>query len=83
MNNEQIVNAIMKTTKQFLMQALTTESNPVEAMKKTAKGLVDIGFPVERSVVTVKALMIQISNELDIPHPFTETEIKQMMEIVK
>lgn len=84
MTNEQmmkIVDTIMAAAKKSLVNRIAN-MNPVEAMKITAKELVDFGLPVEKAVVTVKALMIQIGRELDLPHPYSDAEIQKMMQII-
>lgn len=84
MTNEQmmkIVDTIMAAAKKSLVNRIAS-MNPVEAMKITAKELVDFGLPVEKAVVTVKALMIQIGRELDLPHPYSDAEIQKMMQII-
>lgn len=85
MTNEQmmkIVDTIMAAAKKSLVNRMASKMNPVEAMKMTAKELVDFGLPVEKAVVTVKALMIQIGRELDLPHPYSDAEIQKMMQII-
>lgn len=78
----EIVNTIMAAAKQSLMHRMASKMNPIEAMKKTAMELNDFGLPVDKAVVTVKALMMQIGKELDLPHPYTEAEVEEMKRII-
>ncbi|AIA65028.1 hypothetical protein AVV44_gp210 [Cronobacter phage S13] len=78
----EIVNNIMKAAKQSLIQRMAAKMNPIEAMKQTAKELVDFGLPVDKAVVTVKVLLMQIGKELDMPHPYKAAEIEEMKNII-
>lgn len=78
----EIVNNIMKAAKQSLMQRMAKKMNPIEAMKITAKELVDFGLPVDKAVVTVKVLLMQIGKELDMPHPYKDAEIEEMKRVI-
>lgn len=80
-NMNEIVNNMMAILKKDLVNRIA-RMNPVEAMKITAKDLVDCGFPVDKAVVTVKALLIQIGKELDLPHPFSDADIEEMKRVI-
>ncbi|WNL63175.1 hypothetical protein [Citrobacter phage Ci1] len=78
----EIVNTIMAAAKKSLVNRMGSKMNPIEAMKKTAMELVDFGLPVDKAVVTVKALMMQIGKELDLPHPYTQAEVEEMKRVI-
>lgn len=80
--SKKIAETILEVAKMRLMHRIKTES-PIEAMKKTALELNSLGLSVEKSVVTVKAILISIGKELDIKHPYSNEEIEKMMEIIK
>lgn len=85
MTNEkmnEIVNTIMAAAKKSLIHRMASKMNPIEAMKKTAMELVDFGLPADKAVVTVKALMMQIGKELDLPHPYSKAEVEEMKRII-
>lgn len=78
----EIVENIMKAAKKTMVNRLASKMNPIEAMKKTAMELVDFGLPVDKAVVTVKVLMMQIGKELDLPHPYSDVEVEEMKRII-
>lgn len=78
----EIVETIMAAAKKSLVLRMGSKMNPIEAMKKTAMELVDFGLPVDKAVVTVKALMIQIGKELDLPHPYSAVEVEEMKRVI-
>ena len=77
-----IVNDIMNAAKKSMIQRMAANMNPIEAMKQTAKELTDFGLPVDKAVVTVKVLLMQIGKELDMPHPYTESEIEEFKRVI-
>ena len=77
-----IVNDIMNAAKKSMIQRMAAKMHPIEAMKQTAKELVDFGLPVDKAVVTVKVLLMQIGKELNMPHPYTEAEIEEFKRVI-